>query len=235
MRQHLPNAVTLLNVILGCCALVCVLHQQFVPAIWFLIGAVAADYADGMLARALKVQSPLGKELDSLADMVSFGVVPATMIYQMLVLGLELDPTRFAWQAAPAFLLAAFSCLRLGLFNLDTRQTDHFIGLPTPSSTMLVGGVLLIVEFDSFGLRDWLLEPVFLYALTAVVSFLLVSGLPMFNMKFKKFVWTGNEIPLTFAAVSVLLLLVLREAAPALIISLYILTATVLHLSRRSR
>lgn len=235
MRQHLPNAVTLLNVILGCCALVCLFNQEFVAAVWFLVAAVAADYADGMLARALNVQSPLGKELDSLADMVSFGVVPAAMLYQMLLLSWDLPTDAFAWQATPAFLLAAFSCLRLARFNLDTRQTDHFIGLPTPSSTALVAGVLLWVEFNSFGLRAWILQPWLLYALTLVVSGLLVSEIPMFSLKFKSLRWKGNEFRLSAAAVALVLLVWLQEAAPALIVSLYILVSAALHWGRRKR
>ena len=225
MRKHIPNFITMINLFCGCCALVCVFNELFVWAFVFLFLGGIADYADGMVARLLNVNSPLGKELDSLADMVSFGVVPGAIVYMLLTkspIGFESD-FLIKWWTLGGFIITVFSALRLAKFNLDERQTDDFIGLNTPSCTMFITGLMLIYEFDSAGLANFIIQPYFLYGVVVLFSFLLVAEIPMFSFKFKGIQWKGNENRIVFFIVSVLLLIALKEIAFSLIILLYIL------------
>lgn len=234
MKKHLPNAITLLNLFFGCCALASIFYGQFVAAFWWIFAAVMADYADGLAARLLGVQSKLGKELDSLADMVSFGVVPGAIYYVLLASHFHPEgASGLVYEATPGFLAAVFSGLRLAKFNLDTRQATGFIGLPTPSSTIFTAGLMLIYTFDSFGLQPLVSHPVFLYGCVLVVSYLLVSEVPMFSLKFKSFGWKGNEVRFTFAAIALVLLFLAKEASFSIVILLYILFSVVQHLAKK--
>ncbi|MFK8104901.1 MAG: phosphatidylcholine/phosphatidylserine synthase [Saprospiraceae bacterium] len=227
MKKYIPNSITLLNLFFGCCALVSIFNQQYFSTFVFLALGGLADYADGMIARLLKVHSTLGKELDSMADMVSFGVAPGAILYVLLSLSFPTAEAAICYPALPAFLVSMFAGLRLARFNLDTRQTEDFIGLNTPSSTMFVVGLMLIYANDSLGLAEWVIQPVFLYIVIAVLSFLLVAELPMFGFKFKGLHWKGNEIRWSFIVLSLILVVFLKEAAFALIIFLYILLALI--------
>jgi CDP-diacylglycerol---serine O-phosphatidyltransferase len=225
MRKHIPNFITTINLFCGCCALVCVFNELFFWAFIFLLIAGIADYADGMAARLLNVKSPMGKELDSLADMVSFGLVPGAIIYMLLTkapLEIESDfPVK--WWALAGFIITVFSALRLARFNLDDRQTDDFIGLNTPACTMFVTGLMLIYAFDTKGLGSLVIQPIFLYSVVVLFSFLLVVEIPMFSFKFKGMKWQGNESRIVFMILAILLLIFLKEIAFSLIILLYIL------------
>lgn len=231
LKRHIPNFITLLNLLLGCCALVSILYGQYVQGFWLVFFAVLADFADGLVARLLGVHSELGQQLDSIADTVSFGVVPGAIYYSLLALSLDLDlGSSLHVVAVPGFIVSAFSGLRLAKFNLDTRQADGFIGLPTPSSTMFAVGLMLIYALDTYGMRQWVLSPVFLYACVAVQSYLLVAEIPMFGLKFKTLRWAGNEIKFIFAAIAILLLLLTRELAFSVVVVLYVLFSIVTHL-----
>ena len=225
MRKHIPNFITTINLFCGCCALVCVFNELFEWVFIFLFWGGIADYADGMVARILNVKSPMGKELDSLADMVSFGVVPGAIIYILLTkspIGIESEfPVK--WWALPGFILTVFSALRLARFNLDERQTEDFIGLNTPSCTMFITGLMLIYDFDTFGMANLIVQPFFLFSIIVLFSFLLVAEIPMFSFKFKGMQWQGNENRIVFMIVSILLLIFLKEVAFSLIILLYVL------------
>lgn len=225
MKKHIPNAVTLFNLFCGCGALVNLFYGDFIPAFWFLLAGTLADYSDGLVARRLGVSSPLGKELDSLADMVSFGVAPGAIYYVLLVKGWYPEglPGRMAPEALPAFTVSVFAGLRLGMFNVDDRQTDTFLGLPTPSATVFAVGLMLIHHFDSFGLGNFVTNPLLLYGCILVISWLMVSEVPMFSLKFNSRGWAGNEVKYIFAGMTVVLLLVLREASLSVVILLYIL------------
>ncbi|MBL7792381.1 MAG: CDP-alcohol phosphatidyltransferase family protein [Saprospiraceae bacterium] len=242
MTKHLPNAITLFNLFCGCCAIVSILGGDILTAVGWLAAAAVADFADGAVARALHVQSPIGIQLDSLADMVSFGVAPGAMLFMLLnqafmpegpawqafpgqAVVFEAPP----WQAFPGFVLSVFSGLRLAKFNIDTRQTKHFLGLATPACTILVAGLALVVHFDSFGLGGILLQPWLLYVMIALLSGLLVSEIPMFSLKISGLRWKGNEIKFIFAAVSLLLVFVLGWAAPAAVILLYLLVNLIIY------
>ena len=192
---------------------------------FIFLGGVA-DYTDGLLARSLKVNTPIGKELDSLADMVTFGIVPGAILYVLLSNGLKSEisePAGLTVAALPAFLLSIFAALRLAKFNLDTRQTNDFIGLPTPSCTMFVVGLMLIYELNSYGLKSFISSPGFLYPTILILSYLLVSEVPMFSMKFKGKQWKGNENRYAFLGIAVILLVIFRELGFSLLIALYVL------------
>lgn len=231
MRKHIPNFFTMINLFCGCCALVCVLNELFDLAFYFLLISGVTDYLDGMVARVLKVKSSFGKELDSLADMVSFGVVPGAIIYMLLTkspIGFESD-LPIKWWALGGFLITVFSGLRLAKFNLDERQTEEFIGLNTPSCTMFITGLMLIYDGDIAGLAHFVVQPFFLYSVVALLSFLLIAEIPMFSFKFKGMQWQGNENRIAFLIVAVLLLLFLKEIAFSLIILVYVLYSLTIH------
>ncbi|WP_157974438.1 CDP-alcohol phosphatidyltransferase family protein [Lewinella sp. IMCC34183] len=234
MKAWIPNFVTLLNLFCGCAAIVCILDLRFIPAFWFLFAAGWFDFADGLVARALNVSSEHGKELDSLADMVSFGVVPAMIYYVLLLLGANTAPAsaapdlsdpaaiQWSWYAAPALFVALFSALRLAKFNLDTRQSENFIGVATPTSTVYAVGLMLIVATD----ENWgthVLQPAILYPSILAMSYLLVSEHPMFSFKLKGFGWAGNETRYIFAAVAICLLILLWTSAFPFIVGVYVL------------
>ena len=220
MKKNIPNIITLLNLFCGCCALVCIFYGRVNWVIYWLILAGFADFLDGMVARMLQVHSPLGKELDSLADMVSFGVVPGAMLFAMLGgTTIEGDLTS-NWVAFTGFIVSAFSCLRLARFNLDTRQTEDFIGLNTPSATMFVSGLYLIYQYDSFGFGHIVSNPYYLVPVILILSYLLNSEFRMFSFKFKKG-WKGNEFRFALIAAAFIELILFKEAAFAPIIMTY--------------
>lgn len=228
MRKSLPHIITLMNLFFGCCALVYVFNQRFDVAFFLILFGAIADYLDGMVARLLDVRSELGRELDSLADMVSFGVVPGVILYQLL---LESGTTeagvgiRAIWWALPGFLFTVFACLRLARFNIDTRQSEDFIGLNTPSATAFVVGLMLIHMSDSLGLQEFVINRNFLYIIITILSYLMIAELPMFSLKFKGFKWKGNEKRIIFLLSSAIALITIREAAFSVMIALYVLAS----------
>ena len=237
MFQQIPNIITLGNLFCGCCAFVCLLSGRPDLTPWFLFASFVCDYGDGMAARALKISSPLGKELDSLADVVSFGVVPGGMLYLLLsnvlgqpgdggsvVQGHSLDrffsPVCVA--ALPAFILSMCAAMRLAKFNLDTRQTGYFIGLTTPACTVFVLGIFLGVQWNLLGLRGVLLNAWLLYGLVPVLSFLMLSEIPMFGMKIKKLDLKTNVFNLVFVALFLLMVVFLKELSFSAAVLLYV-------------
>ncbi|MFD2717993.1 CDP-alcohol phosphatidyltransferase family protein [Hymenobacter monticola] len=239
MKRHLPNAITCLNLLCGCLALTYIFSGDLATGAWFVAAAAAADFADGLVARALRVSSAIGKDLDSLADMVSFGVVPGAILFHLL--GMATGPLRetsiagmpmvagIVKAAHPplvayvGFLVSIFSALRLAKFNNDTRQTTSFIGLPTPACTLVVASLPLILAYDQFGLRDVVLNPLVLLGLTVLLSGLLVAELPLFALKFKTLRWADNRRRFIFLLLAAGLLLALRAAAVPLVVLLYVL------------
>ena len=235
MKNYIPNAITLGNLFLGCCALVALFSDQLELVLWLILAAGILDYLDGAVARLLDVRSKLGAELDSMADMVSFGVVPGA-IYYMLLFRMEhpTGPLEMEWAALPGFLVAVFSGLRLAKFNLDTRQTYNFLGLPTPASTMLAIGLLMIYIYDPVGFKYGIMTYSFLYTVILLVSILLVAEIPMFSLKIQHLSWKGNEIKIIFALVALGFLLLAFSLAPFGIIVLYILINSILFLINRN-
>ena len=176
--KHIPNTITSMNLLCGVLGVIASLDGRLEQGFALMILAAVFDFCDGLAARLLKAYSEIGKELDSLADDVSFGVLPAVMLYK--ISGTDIAVLRYL-----PLLLAAFSALRLAKFNLDERQHDSFIGLPTPAAAMICGSLatLVTVRPDSF-LAHWCAGPVFIPVLTIVLCYLLVSEIPMFSMKF---------------------------------------------------
>jgi CDP-diacylglycerol--serine O-phosphatidyltransferase len=225
LKRHLPNAVTCLNLLCGCLALTNIFAGRLEIGAWFVAAAAAADFADGLLARALRVSSAIGKDLDSLADMVSFGVVPGAILGALLTRAVEgagyAGPTGFwSWLPYIGFLVTIFSALRLAKFNNDTRQTTSFIGLPTPACTLVVASLPLILAYDQFGIAPIILNPWLLLGLTVLLSGLLVAELPLFALKFKTFRWADNRRRFIFLLLAAGLLLVLHAAAVPLVVLL---------------
>jgi len=227
-----PNILTLINLFSGCMAVVFIFsfHIELMP--YCVAVSLAADFFDGFAARFFKSATDVGKQLDSLADVVSFGLVPGLVLFQMLFqsysTGSEFysNPKIYLY-SSPAFLVTLFSALRLAKFNVDTRQTEGFLGLATPAATIFIIGMLLVLNNNSFGLGHLVFDKVVVYAVILVISALMVSDIPMFAFKFKSFGWKGNEIVYLFIILSLILMATLKFAAISLIVILYILVSIV--------
>ena len=227
LKKHIPNFITLLNLFCGCIAITFVVQQQFEMAFYFVCLGIFLDFFDGFFARLFQVSSPLGLQLDSLADMVTSGVVPGlTMFYMMLeAFGLQIsDP--FSGQYALAFLgflVTLGSCYRLANFNIDTRQTDSFIGLPTPANALFILSLPLVVRhFDSFMLFELLSNYGVLLAISIGSAYILNAEIPLFSLKVKKLTFQDNKLTFFFLAVSLLLLVSLQYLGIPLVILFYI-------------
>jgi CDP-diacylglycerol---serine O-phosphatidyltransferase len=235
----IPNIITLCNAFFGCLAVLSIFSGQTVWLPWILGICLLADFADGLAARLLKQSSPIGKELDSLADVISFGLVPGAIYYLLLCKsmgqeGLEFDNPN-SYLPALGFVMTVFSVLRLAKFNSDSRQTVHFIGLNTPANTIFTLGLLLTVENNNLGLSQLLLNLPLLIFLIALFSFLLISEIPIFSFKFKSSGWSGNEIRFGFliASLAALIILPLGPAMMACIL-LYLLSSILLMLIKKA-
>lgn len=225
MKQHIPNLLTLSNAFAGSVALVFIFQQDWQNALLCIFSGLLADFLDGGVARLLGVSSELGKQLDSLADMITFGVVPGAIMYQLLLKSCLASD----WSmnlAFTAFLIPVFACLRLARFNLDSTQSEDFIGLPTPAATFFVIGLLLIDWQQLMG-ANGLAQPATLLILVLLISWLMVSPIRLFGLKFKHFQWRGNAVRFVFLGLSATLLIVLQLAALVPIIGLYILMSLV--------
>jgi CDP-diacylglycerol--serine O-phosphatidyltransferase len=226
VKNNIPNFITLLNLFLGCCALASVFYGQFMQAFFFSLASGAADYLDGTVARVMKTKSAIGQQLDSLADMVSFGVVPGAILYMLLVkgyAGADVLPIELTLAAAPAFVVSMFAAIRLAKFNIDENQTENFSGMPTPVVAIFTVGLMLIYHYDSYGLSSFVTNPYFLYCCIIALSGLMIARIPMFSMKFRNLKWGQNQVRFIFLALSVLLIILFKEAAPALIVIIYVL------------
>ena len=213
MTRHLPNFLTCCNLLAGCLGIVFVLEDRNVPAAYLVWLACIFDFLDGFAARMLKVTSPVGKELDSLADVVSFGVLPSLVMYKMIS-----ESSDSSFLPFIGFTIAVFSALRLAVFNVDETQRDSFRGLNTPANTLFITALPLLNEDAG----AWLYQPWLLILLTLVFSLLLVSRIEFFAFKFKNFRWQDNQMRFTFLILAVLLLIILQILAIPIIIVLYI-------------
>lgn len=239
IKKHIPNSITCCNLISGCIATCfAFFHDPELALLWIIIGAIF-DFFDGMSARALHVSSPIGKELDSLADDITFGVAPSTILFSQL---LVLDTPNFLAPLASflpfvAYLMAAFSALRLAKFNLDERQSMGFIGMPTPANALFWGSLII-------SSHEWLESFSYSYPLLILLmllsSWLLISEIPMFALKFKHWGWQGNQLRYGFVIISALVVIaniVLSGyegflKAWWIVIALYVLVSCVAWLSK---
>ena len=219
LRKHIPNAITCLNLFSGCIAIVFAFQEAYLTAALFIALAAVFDFLDGFAARLLKAYSVMGKELDSLADVVSFGVAPGVMAYsfiasQAMNIG---SPTWLAWFG---FLIPVFSALRLAKFNLDERQSSTFLGLPTPANALFwafgIGS-----SFNFFLNNNF--DPIILVLGILIFSALLVLEIPMFALKFTNFNWKGNRLRYYFLMGCIILLALLNVNGISACVVWYIL------------
>lgn len=220
IKKHIPNTITCCNLISGCIATYWAFCGNYEMALLFIIIGAVFDFFDGMSARLLGVSSPIGKELDSLADDITFGFAPSAIIFSYLcTFHIHLLFVPFL-----AFVMAAFSALRLAKFNLDERQALGFIGLPTPANALFWGALIV-------GAGDWIstlpYAPYLILLGTSISCYLLIAEIPMFALKFKHWGWKGNEIKYIFILSCIPLLLLLRVSGIAIIIAWYILLSII--------
>jgi CDP-diacylglycerol--serine O-phosphatidyltransferase len=220
IKKHIPNTITCCNLISGCIATYWAFCGNYEMALLFIIIGAVFDFFDGMSARLLGVSSPIGKELDSLADDITFGFAPSAIIFSYLcTFHIHLLFVPFL-----AFVMAAFSALRLAKFNLDERQALGFIGLPTPANALFWGALIV-------GAGDWIstlpYAPYLILLGSFISCYLLIAEIPMFALKFKHWGWKGNEIKYIFILSCVPLLLLLGVSGIAIIIAWYILLSII--------
>lgn len=219
ITRHIPNALTCMNLFSGCIACVLAFRANFEMALLFIFISAAFDFCDGLAARLLHAYSNIGKDLDSLADDVSFGVAPALIVFSLFQEISYPDNLSFlaSWLPYAAFLIAIFSALRLAKFNNDTRQTTSFIGLPVPANALFwasfVAGCYPIASY----------HPLLTLVLVCLFSWLLVSEIPMFSLKFKSLSWKENKISFMFVITSAIMLIGLKIAGFAAVIVWYII------------
>lgn len=229
-KAIIPNFVTLFNLLSGCVAIISVLNDWYGVAFACFVMGVLADFADGLVARALGVSSEMGKQLDSLADMISFGAVPGTILFTLLAKNWYGDAGQhefFPWLALPGFLFTGFAAYRLGKFNIDTRQTDEFRGLATPGATVFVVGLMMAYQQDFWGFGEYIINPWFLYLAIAIFSILMVSDIKMFSFKVKNTKWKGNELRYIFIFATILGLFLFRYLGLSLSIVLYVVLSMI--------
>ena len=222
--RHIPNALTCLNLFSGCVASVMAFEARYEMALLFIVVSALFDFLDGLAARVLHAYSDIGKDLDSLSDDVSFGVAPSLVVFSLFKemhypVYLEMAA---AWLPYLAFLIAVFSALRLAKFNNDTRQTTSFIGLPVPANALFWAS--LVAGFHSF-LVSAAFHPFYLLVLIGLFSWLLVSEIPMFSLKFKNLSWRDNKVSFSFLLLSAGLLIILQIKGFAAAILCYILVS----------
>ena len=221
LKKHIPNTITCCNLILGCIATYFAFQGDYRTALLFIIIGAVFDFFDGMVARLLHVSSPIGKELDSLADDITFGFAPSAIVFSYL----SALTANSQWPIAfLAFIMAAFSALRLAKFNLDERQALGFIGLPTPANALFWGALIGGLHGNEiyFEGMEWCIIVGIL-----ISSYLLISEIPMFALKFKTWGWKGNEIKYIFLLTCIPMLLFLGIFGLAAVIAWYVILSAV--------
>ena len=240
MIKQIPNIITSLNLLCGCVAIMFAVSGDLVSASFFAFAGIFLDFFDGLAARVLNAQSQVGLQLDSLADVVTSGVLPGIVMVQLLseaLTGTSLDISAIFSDTANntsiesylpfiGLLIAVASGYRLAKFNVDTRQTTSFIGLPVPANTLLILSLPLIINFQaSQQITELILTPWFLIVITLVSCVLLNAEIPLFGLKFKTWNFKDNAVRYLFLISSILLLVVLKFIAIPIIIFLYILVS----------
>ena len=228
MKKHIPNFITSLNLLSGCIGIGFVFNGDMVTASYLIGIAAIFDFMDGIAARLLNVKSEFGKQLDSLADLISFGLLPGIILYSLLKIAFH-DAEGFkAYLPFVAFLIPLFSALRLAKFNIDEHQKDSFIGLPTPANALFIASIpLILVQQNESIISNLFGNPGFIIILIFLLSFLLVAPIPLFSLKFKDFTWTKNSVQYIFIIISVILFILLNFLAIPIIIFLYVLLSII--------
>ena len=195
ITKHIPNTITSMNLLCGALGVIFAFNGSLDIAFYLMIAGAVCDFCDGLSARLLKAYSPMGKELDSLADLITFGLLPSVMMYRRL---LEGGVTGF-WTYAP-LIIVVFSALRLAKFNVDERQSENFLGLPTPACAMWCGSLIYAADHGVMSIANMLHDTNLIIVSSVVLSLLLVSEIPMFSFKFKKGS-AYNRIRMSFVAI----------------------------------
>jgi CDP-diacylglycerol--serine O-phosphatidyltransferase len=256
--RHIPNLFTLGNLLLGCLGIIYAFNDHMFPvelkeldpggknlgvifgfnnrlylSSFMIFGAAVLDFFDGFIARLLKAQSPFGTQLDSLADAVTFGVLPGCIFYQLLAAAFHLEPGALYVPIIclmPAFLIPICSVCRLAKFNIDERQQSGFIGLATPAMALFTASLPLIIFTDAYHLAPVILNKWILYGIIVIFSWLMVSNIPMFSLKIKTLGWKGNELRVIFFLFGIFFISFFKYTGIAATILLYVLLCLVQHL-----
>lgn len=237
IKKHIPNTITLFNLASGLLAIIAIFKGYYDEAFLFVCLGIFFDFWDGFFARKFKVSGELGLQLDSLADVVTSGVVPGLMIFKLL-LDIQEDDTSIYYLTEDyyymgfvpylGFIITLASAYRLAKFNIDTRQSDSFIGLPTPANALFIMSIPMI-QFD--GTHEWLVNALFnpfvLIIISFVSAYMLNAEIPLFSLKIKDFSWDKNKLQVFFLAIAAALFLFLGFTALPIIILLYVVISVV--------
>lgn len=236
-RNHIPNLITLLNLSAGLIALVFAFETNLQMAFFWVCAGIFFDFWDGFFARILNAKSAIGLQLDSLADMVTSGVVPGVVMFQLLAnindmheeYNLAAENNYMGILPYFGFIITLASCYRLAKFNVDTRQTDSFIGLPTPANALFIMSLPIILHHTGGDgwLFDALSNPYVLIGISLLSAFMLNAEIPLFSLKVKYFNWESNKIQFIFLIVAVLMLFFFQYLAIPLIILFYVLLSVI--------
>ncbi len=215
MKKHIPNFITCLNLFSGCIGTVFALQGEFQITLYCAVASGIFDFLDGLVARALHIKSSIGKELDSLADVISFGLLPGAVLFKLLGVAFSED----SYLPYLGFIVTVSSALRLAKFNIDERQSTDFIGLNTPMNTFYVISLPFIAETHG----SLILHPAFLMGSIVITSLLLLSNIRLFSMKLTSWSWRENNWKFMFIILSGLLIGLLKFTAVPVVLVLYFL------------
>ena len=231
MKRHIPNFITCLNVTCGAIAIVMAAKfNNLNAAALFIVAGMVFDFFDGLTARALNVKSEVGKELDSLADVCSFGVAPAILAYSLM---LQVAPVGMEWLAWIAFIMPALSAYRLAKFNLDTRQTVSFIGMPTPANALFWVGLVFGMGWAP-EIYNAIFANIYVLAIFVVgLSLLLISELPMFSLKLQGLGWSENKALYIFLLLALISLPIIKSGTIMILMPLYIIVCFIHFITRK--
>ena len=221
LKKHLPNAITCANLFSGCIGIVLAFKGELIAASYAIFLSAIFDFFDGLASRVLKSFSGIGKDLDSLADMVSFGFLPSAILYQLFLQGPQINNIS-TYLNFIAFLIPVFSALRLAKFNIDTRQAENFIGLPTPANAILIASFPLILDHHNRYFTPYLVNPYILSVFIIVMCSLLVAEMPMMSLKFKNKDFNQNIYRYLLLLFSAILILFFKFVAVPVVIFIYI-------------
>ena len=225
IKAQIPNLFTMLNLFCGCVALVMVIDLKFDMAFYFVCLGIFFDFFDGFFARKFNVAGPLGVQLDSLADMVTSGVVPG---FVMLCLLSNKNYSTFNYLPYVGFIITLGACYRLAKFNIDERQSDSFIGLPTPANALFITSLpLIIINFTDTIVAEYLCNNWVLLTITFLSTYIMNAEIPLFSLKIKDFSFAKYKLQIFFLTISVLLLIFLQILAVPLIIIIYVLLSVI--------
>lgn len=232
---HIPNGITSLNVLSGCLSIACAFNNHLTTAAIFIFFAGIFDFFDGLSARMLKAYSEMGKSLDSLADVISFGVAPSVIMLQLLLISVRKEYPEIQLESASfgillivysSFIIAIFSAIRLAKFNTDPRQAESFIGVPTPANAFFIASLVFVIKDYSI-FSEWLLNYRILIPLFIILSVLLVAEIPMIALKFKNLSVKDNKAQYLLVGIAIILISIFKLSAYPLIFITYLILSII--------